>query len=241
MHDYKFAGWMRRGPLVAIVAMTLITAGCRDGDGGNTQANSGAPRPTLPTRDPGQSANTPPTIAGAPAAKVNVGSSYNMTPAAEDADGDTLAFSVRNRPAWANFNTATGQLTGTPAAEHAGAHENVVVSVSDGKANVSLPAFSITVSPGPAAPVAALGAVSLQWTPPTEEMDDTPLTNLAGYRIHYGTNANALKKTIDVSSAGIVNYVVENLAPGAYFFAVRAITSDGVQSELSNVVRRDVG
>ena len=58
--------------------------------------------------------NKAPTIAGAPATQVNAGSAYSFRPTAVDADGDTLTFSIANRPAWAAFNTATGQLSGTP-------------------------------------------------------------------------------------------------------------------------------
>ena len=36
------------------------------------------------------------------------------------------------------------------------------------------------------------------------------------------------------------SYVVENLAPGTYYFAVRAYTSSGAESANSNVVTKNV-
>ncbi len=43
-----------------------------------------------------------------------------FTPSANDADGDTLTFTISNRPSWATFNGTTGRLSGTPGASHVG-------------------------------------------------------------------------------------------------------------------------
>src|SRR3954462_802267 len=88
-----------------------------------------------------------PRISGTPATSVIVGQSYSFKPAASDSDGNSLTFSVANKPGWASFSSATGQISGTPFAEHAGTWSNVVVSVSDGSSKVSLPAYSIVVKP----------------------------------------------------------------------------------------------
>ena len=57
------------------------------------------------------------------------------------------------------------------------------------------------------------------------------LQNLAGYRIHYGTNQNAMVKSIEVASAGQNTFTVQNLPPGTYFFAVRAFTAGSMAPE----------
>jgi parallel beta-helix repeat protein len=93
--------------------------------------------------------NSPPTIAGTPATSVTAGSAYSFQPSAADANGDALVFSVQNCPAWATFNTSTGRLAGTPDASRVGTSVNVVISVSDGRATVSLPAFAIAVDAQP--------------------------------------------------------------------------------------------
>lgn len=178
--------------------------------------------------------NKVPTIAGAPGIQVNAGSAYSFRPNAADADGDTLTFSIANRPAWAAFNTATGQLSGTPAAASVGTYANIVISVSDGKARTALAAFPITVAD------VSSGAASLEWMPPTQNTDGSALTNLAGYRIVYGKTAAQLTQTIQVANAGMSSYVVDNLAPGTYYFAVRAYTSNGAESADSNVVAKVV-
>jgi hypothetical protein len=178
--------------------------------------------------------NKAPTISGAPTTSVNANSAYNFRPTAADGDGDTLTFSVANRPAWATFNAATGQLSGTPAAASVGTYSNIVISVSDGKASVALPGFSITVAD------VSPGAASLSWIPPTTNTDGSTLTNLAGYRIVYGTSAAQLTQTIQLSNPGMSSYIISNLAPGTYYFAVRAYTSAGAESTDSNVIAKSV-
>ncbi|MEN8801469.1 MAG: putative Ig domain-containing protein, partial [Thiogranum sp.] len=66
---------------------------------------------------------------------------------AEDADGDTLTFSIQSAPAWATLDPATGALTGTPTNADVGTTSGILISVSDGNnPAVSLPAFDLTVN-----------------------------------------------------------------------------------------------
>ena len=173
--------------------------------------------------------NRAPVISGTPARSVNAGSAYSFRPTASDADGNTLTYSIANRPSWASFNTSTGQLSGTPSASYVGTYGNIVISVSDGRATASLAAFSISVVD------VSNGGATLSWTPPTQNTDGTTLTNLAGYRIAYGTSSTALTSTIQVANPGLSSYTLSNLAPGTYYFAVRAYTSSGTESGNSNV------
>ncbi|WP_240479525.1 Ig-like domain-containing protein [Pseudoalteromonas rubra] len=89
--------------------------------------------------------NDAPVISGTPATSVNEDSAYSFTPVAADDDGDNLTFSVVNQPTWASFNTQTGTLSGTPTNSDVGTVNDIVISVSDGTATTSLPAFSLTV------------------------------------------------------------------------------------------------
>jgi hypothetical protein len=180
-------------------------------------------------------ANRPPVISGSPARSVNAGSAYSFRPTASDPDGNTLTYSITNRPSWASFNTSTGQLSGTPTAAQSGTYSNIVIRVSDGRATASLPAFSITV-----VDVSPNNGATLSWTAPTANTDGSTLTNLAGYRISYGTSANALTQTIQVANPSVTNYTITNLTPGTYYFAVRAYTSNGTESANSNVASKVV-
>jgi len=102
--------------------------------------------------------NVPPTITGSPSTQVTAESQYSFTPAANDADGDALSFSIAGKPAWAGFNSGTGQLIGTPATGDEGVYGGIVISVSDGEDSASLPAFAITVTERPNQPPVISGA-----------------------------------------------------------------------------------
>ncbi|RDH92031.1 MAG: hypothetical protein DIZ77_04435 [endosymbiont of Seepiophila jonesi] len=90
--------------------------------------------------------NQAPVISGSPTGSVAEGSAYSFTPSASDPDGDNLAFSITNKPAWAGFDTATGQLSGTPGAGTAGSYGNILISVTDGTDSASLTSFTLTVT-----------------------------------------------------------------------------------------------
>jgi hypothetical protein len=178
--------------------------------------------------------NNPPQISGTPASSVNEGQAYSFKPTASDADGDALTFSVSGLPAWANFDTATGTLSGTPQAADVGVYSNIVISVSDGQASASLPAFSITVD------AISLGSVTLSWTAPTQNEDGTTLTDLAGYKIYWGTTAGSYPNSVTIDNPSVTTYVVENLAPGNYEFVATAFNTSGVESQYSGAATKVV-
>jgi hypothetical protein len=178
--------------------------------------------------------NAAPVISGSPNNAVNVGTAYSFRPTASDANGDALTFSITNRPSWATFSTSTGQLSGTPTSAQVGTYSSIAIKVSDGTATASLPAFSIAVVD------VSNGSASLSWSAPTQNTDGTTLTNLAGYRINYGTSASNLTQSVQITNAGVTSYVVDNLSPGTYYFAVRAFTSGGAESAISNVASKSI-
>jgi hypothetical protein len=177
--------------------------------------------------------NSAPTIAGSPSTSVAAGQPYSFQPSATDADGDVLTFSIQNRPSWATFSPTTGRLAGTPSASQAGVYGNIVITVSDGKATRSLTAFSITVTS-----TAAGGTVNLSWTAPTRNTDGTLITNLAGYRVHYGTAPGQYTESVQLPSPGLRSVVIEDLAPARWYFAVKAYNSAGVESNFSTSVNK---
>jgi hypothetical protein len=228
-------GCARRSGLIVLAMTTMMAAGCGGGGGGS----GAAPSSSGGSVSPG-AANKAPTISGSPSEQAQVGAKYALIPEAQDADGDTLAFSIQNKPVWADFNTATGQLSGSPGAQHVGVTRDVTISVSDGRASVALAPFSITVSGGTTVPVDG-ASVALSWDIPTTTVDGQPLSHLAGYRIHYGFKKSALTEAVEVPGAGLNRYVVQGLKKGTYYFAVRAITADGAQSDTSNVISKVIG
>ena len=85
------------------------------------------------------SANSAPTITGTPPTAAREGQAYEFRPAAADADGDTLTFTIANRPSWATFSAQTGRLFGTPGTGSVGTYRDVTIRVSDGELVDTLP------------------------------------------------------------------------------------------------------
>jgi hypothetical protein len=177
----------------------------------------------------GDAANRPPTLSGTPPTAVTAGTAYSFTPTASDPDGDPLTFSVVNGPAWASLDPATGRLFGTPGGQHVGTTTGVVIRANDGEATSSLAAFNVTVQG------VATGSATLSWVPPTTNADGSPLTNLAGYRVYWGTSLGDYPNTTTLNNAGLTSYVVGNLTPGTWYFVATALNSAGGESNFSGV------
>lgn len=180
--------------------------------------------PAVTVTSVAEAANRAPTISGTPPATAREGLAYSFMPKAQDADGDTLSFSISNRPVWARFNRATGALTGTPGPGTVGNYANIRVRVTDGIATARLPIFSIAVQQS------SLGSATLHWQPPTTRSDGSPLTNLDGYRIRYGTASGSYPNLIDITNEGLTSAVVSDLPPATYYFVISAYDTNGAES-----------
>jgi Fibronectin type III domain len=98
-------------------------------------------------------------------------------------------------------------------------------------------------SPGSGAsspPTTSTGNVTINWNAPTQNTDGSVLTDLAGFKIHYGTASGKYTQTITVSNPGLATYVVTDLAVGKYYFAVTAYSSAGTESAPSSEVSTTV-
>lgn len=222
MNRTRMKGRKARTTLVAALVLTVL-AGCGGGGGDDGTPATGGP-----------GGNGPPTIQGQPSANVVPGQAYSFQPSASDPNNDTLTFSVTGLPAWATFNASTGRLTGTPSAADVATYSGIRISVSDGQASASLNTFSITVAD------VVVGSATLSWTPPTQNSDGSTLTNLAGYRVHYGRNPGQLSQTVEITNSSLSTYVVENLSAGTWYFAVVTVNSGGTTSVLSNVATKTI-
>jgi hypothetical protein len=181
-------------------------------------------------------ANRAPSISGTPATTGYVGKAYSFQPTASDPDGNKLTFKVAKKPVWATFSGVTGRLSGTPSASQTGTYSNIVISVSDGIVTKSLPAFTIKVVQASS----TASPVTLSWVRPTQNVDGTQLSNLAGYRIHYGQVSGQYDYSVSVGSPSITSATIENLAPARWYFAVTAVTSSGTQSDYSAQLSKSV-
>jgi hypothetical protein len=84
------------------------------------------------------------------------------------------------------------------------------------------------------------GSITLSWDAPTARVDGSPLTNLAGYKIYYGRMSGTYDYEIEIETPGVSTYVVEDLVAGDWFFALAAYDSEGLESDRSNEVLRQI-
>ncbi len=65
------------------------------------------------------------------------------------------------------------------------------------------------------------GNVTLTWDPPTTNTDETPLTDLAGYKIHHGIEKGNYTHITDIGN--VSEYQINNLTEGlTYYFVITA-------------------
>lgn len=142
-----------------------------------------------------------------------------VTPASSDG---TVPVTLQWSATGATSCTASGGWSGTKAAS--------------GSQQITPPlSASATFTLNCTAPGTAQG-VTLEWEPPTQNTNGTPLTNLAGYRVRYGSSPSALSQSVAVSQASATGTVISSLTAGTWHFSVHAVTAGGAESVGSNPV-----
>ena len=87
-----------------------------------------------------------------------------------------------------------------------------------------------------------LAVLHYHGTPPTTNVDGSPLTDLAGYKVYYGTSSGYYTKSIDINNTAATTYQVNNLTDGTtYYFSVTAYDTTNDESSYSNEACRTIG
>lgn len=207
--------------------MCILVSACGSGGSG---PESSVSELQLPATDSGSSGVL--SISGAPPSSVTQGVAYSFIPGVSGSGGETLVFDISNLPAWADFDTATGELSGSPSSGDVGLYTNIGITVSSSSGTASLSPFSIEVVG------TATGTATLSWDIPVQNADGSQLTDLAGFRIHYGTSAGNYPNTDVLSNPTVSTHIVEELTPGTWYFVVSAYDTSGNRSDYSNSVSK---
>ncbi len=83
-------------------------------------------------------------------------------------------------------------------------------------------------------------SATLSWQAPTSNVDETELTDLAGFRIYYGKASGTYSEITDINNPLTTEYTIEGLAEGTYFFAATAYDITGNESDYSNEVSKTI-
>lgn len=179
--------------------------------------------------------NGAPTISGSPILIVNQDASYQFTPTASDSVGDTLSFSISNKPTWATFNTATGMLSGIPLNQDVGVTNGIVISVSDGALSASLPAFNLTVTNVNDAPTISSTAV----TAATQDAAYSYIFAAADTDVGDVLTLSAITKPSWLSfnaATGVLSGTPTNADVGSHPVTLRVTDTDGLTADQSFMV-----
>ena len=204
----------------------------------NAQGNSAliAVRGTVNT-----SANTAPAFTGTTlmrsiaentAADTNIG---DAIPAATDADGDTLTYTMEGTDAASfTFDATTRQIKTKDALDYeTKSSYSVTIKADDGIGGAATVGVTISVTDGadPPGPPASLiaeagdGRVRLDWTAPT----DTGGATVTGYQFRYAQGASVPANTAWTAIGGgsQSSVLITGLSSAAHAFEVRAVNSAG--------------
>jgi len=77
---------------------------------------------------------------------------------------------------------------------------------------------------------AMAASVTLSWTAPTTNEDGTPLTDLGGYRLYYGTVSGAYSTVLDVGNVLTYQWILGDQEGKTLYFNATAYDLSGNQS-----------
>jgi hypothetical protein len=84
------------------------------------------------------------------------------------------------------------------------------------------------------------GSARVSWVAPTTNTDNSTPVNLAAFRVYYGTSASALSRSGEVNDITMRATTISSLSPGTWYFSVRAVNSNQIESGDSNIASKAV-
>ncbi|MDD2321566.1 MAG: fibronectin type III domain-containing protein [Geobacteraceae bacterium] len=82
-----------------------------------------------------------------------------------------------------------------------------------------------------------VGSATLAWEAPVNS-DGTPMTNVAGYNVHYGTSSGSYRYKVD--NGMLTTCTISGLSRGTYYFSVTCYDASGSESSFSNETSKTI-
>ena len=82
------------------------------------------------------------------------------------------------------------------------------------------------------------GSADVSWMLPTQNADQTALTDLAGVLVCYGTSPSNLSRCVVANGDSATNYTVTGLSAGTWYFVAQAFTTQGGLSSVTPTVSK---
>ena len=82
---------------------------------------------------------------------------------------------------------------------------------------------------------ASNNVLNLSWVAPSAREDDSALSlsEIAGYRIYYGTESGDYQSKLEVNDSSAAQAQISGIGPGTYFIALTTVDTDGRESSFS--------
>lgn len=84
------------------------------------------------------------------------------------------------------------------------------------------------------------GSVEVNWTPPTQNTDGSPLQDLTGYKLYHATTSAGLASASPIILPPSSTYTINNLPAGPLYVGLKATNAQGIDSVMSNVANINV-
>ncbi len=85
-------------------------------------------------------------------------------------------------------------------------------------------------------------AAALSWNAPLQRQNNESLkmADLSGYVISYGQDPENLDQTVRLDNAGTMQYTIDGLSEGTWYFSVQAEDNAGLMSPPSDLVSKTI-
>lgn len=144
-----------------------------------------------------------------------------------------LEFFAWNLPDWLTLSPKGGVIYGYPRNADAGRYNDIYLGVSDGARFDFVGPLTVVVY-STNEPV-----TWLRWRAPTRNTDGSPLTDLAGFRVHQFVASPFSYRVTELMNPAATEILVGRLPDETVYFFVTALNSAGIESEYSNVISVD--
>jgi hypothetical protein len=135
-------------------------------------------------------------------------------------------------------STWSSSNTGVASVSNAAGSYGLATAVAAGTTTIKVISGGVSATAALTVTAITTGSATLSWNAPTTNTDGTPLTDLAGYKVHMGTSSGNYATVVDIGN--VTTYSVSNLAPGTYYFVVTAYDSSSNESSFSNEASKTI-
>jgi len=228
----------------AAAGSIFLAAGAADHRGGRAYAKAMG-RTTITAAAGSVSGSTELTVTAATLSSIAVtpasssvaqGASQQFTAIGTFSDGTTQNLTAA--AVWSSSNS------GVAAVSNAADSKGLAAALAAGTTTITAVSGSISASASltvtAPAPVPAPGSTTLSWTAPSQRVDGSPITNLAGYRLYYGTSSGNYTAVQDLGNVTTLNLATLSLGQGTYYFVLTAYDIQNYESGYSTEISRTI-